>query len=120
MDYVPPSQAEEMTVETEALALNLGNYEVSYDEMRPVAQKEYQVVLYIKPRCPYCVKVLKRLKKLGETIPIKDVTDRSSEAYRELISVGHKSQVPCLFINGVAHYESAWIMKWLTDNQGKY
>ena len=120
MDYDIPNQVEEISAETPALAMNFENFEVTYDDARPVAQKEYHVVLYIKPRCPYCVNVIKHLKKLGKTIPVKDVTDRNSQAYRELISVGHKSQVPCLFINGVAHYESAWIMKWLSDNQGKY
>ena len=121
MDYDIPPQAEEISIETPSLAINFENFEVTYyDEVRPVAQKEYYVVLYIKPHCPYCIKVMKHLKKLGENIPVKDVTDRNSEAYREFISATHKSQVPCLFINGVAHYESSWIIKWLTDNQGKY
>ena len=120
MDYTPPQQVEVITIETQTLAKNFENYQVSYGESRPVARKEYQVVLYIKPNCPYCKKVLNHLQDLGEKIPVKDVTDRKSEAYKELMTVGKKSQVPCLFINGKAYYESSWINKWLTENKGKY
>ena len=119
MHYDIPPQVEEISIET-PLSTNFENYEVCYDEARPVAKKEYHVVLYIKPNCPYCIKVMQHLETLGENIPVKDVTDRKSHACHGFTREGNKVQVPCLFINGKPHYESAFIMKWLTNHQGKY
>ncbi|MFW5961846.1 MAG: glutaredoxin family protein [bacterium] len=40
--------------------------------------------------------------------------DQKAEA--ELIEVGGKRQVPCLFINGEPLYESRDILNWLKSN----
>lgn len=102
------------------LAINFETQEgLSYQESTEVSRKEYTVVLYMRPSCPYCRKVMKYLDSIGETIPMKDI-GKDSGAREELIRVGGKKQVPCLFINGKAHYESNWIMNWLGKHQGQY
>ena len=77
------------------------------------------LVLYYRPGCPYVRRVLNALKSMGKTIPMKNI-QADPEAYRELVAVGGKAQVPCLFINGRPMYESAAIIKWLRENQDLY
>ncbi len=74
------------------------------------------LILYYKPTCPYCQKVLKHLDQIGKTIPLKNINE-SSEAKEELIHLGGKKQVPCLFIDGVPLYESDDIVRWLKQKQ---
>ena len=38
------------------------------------------------------------------------------KAAKELIQVGGKQQVPCLFIDGKPLYESLDIIRWLEEN----
>lgn len=71
----------------------------------------YELVLYINPRCPYCVKVTQYLEENNRVIPTKNTSDPLVR--EELIRIGGKSQVPCLVINGKALYESNDIIEWL-------
>lgn len=73
------------------------------------------LVLYYKPTCPYCRKVLNHMEASGITIPLKD-TSSSLAIKDELVKIGGKSQVPCLVINGKAMYESDDIVQWLKTN----
>lgn len=78
----------------------------------------HDLVLYYRPTCPFCVRVLKRMKDLGieGAITLKNISD-DEEAEATLISVGGKCQVPCLFIDGEPLYESGDIVAWLDANK---
>lgn len=68
--------------------------------------------LFIKRTCPYCAKVRSFMAHNNISIPVKDISS-SPEAREELIRVGGKQQVPCLFIDGSALYESHDIIEYL-------
>lgn len=72
--------------------------------------------LYMFETCPYCQKVISEITSSGR----KDVVFHNiheNEADRlELIRVGGKQQVPCLFIDGKPLYESDDIVDWLRSN----
>lgn len=88
-------------------------------EAETYSQEKPQLVLYIRPSCPYCRKVTNYLKKEKKSIPTKDIgTDKN--ALNELIQKGGKRQVPCLMINGKPMYESNDILNWLKNNKSKY
>lgn len=78
----------------------------------------HDLALYYRPTCPFCVRVLKRMKDLGveSAITLKNISD-DEEAEATLISVGGKRQVPCLFIDGEPLYESGDIISWLNANK---
>jgi glutaredoxin len=48
-------------------------------------------------------------------IAYRDIIENEEDA-RELLAVGGKKQVPCLFINGKPLYESLDIIQWLKDH----
>ena len=74
----------------------------------------HDLVLYYRPTCPFCVRVLKRMKDLGieDAITLKNISV-DADAETALISVGGKRQVPCLFIDGKPLYESSDIVSWI-------
>jgi len=76
----------------------------------------FELILYYYPTCPYCRKVTKFINKNGlDEIELKNINqDQKAEA--ELIEVGGKRQVPCLFIDGDPLYESNDIINWLKSN----
>lgn len=76
------------------------------------------LVLYYKPSCPYCHKVLDALKQMGKSLPMKNINE-DKQSRQELEKAG-KVQVPCLFINGQPLYESDHIIKWLEANQDRF
>jgi len=68
-------------------------------------------VLYYKPTCGYCAKVLNFMADNDIQCELRNTTD---EYYaKELVEVGGKRQVPCLVIKGEALYESDDIIKYL-------
>jgi len=71
--------------------------------------------LYYKETCPFSQKVLKAI----EDNNIKDVELRNineKDEYREeLINIGGKEQVPCLFIDEKPMYDSEDIIKYLVE-----
>ena len=72
-------------------------------------------MLFYKPTCPFCKKVLNYMEEHGIDLPLRDVsTDVASRD--ELLSVGGKTQVPCLFIDGKPLYESGDIIEHLSKN----
>ncbi len=72
------------------------------------------LVLYMKPTCPYCRKVMTFMSRHEISIPMRDVSiDRS--ASEELERVGGMAQVPCLFIDGKPMYESDDIIAYLDE-----
>lgn len=70
------------------------------------------LVLYMRPTCPYCVRVLRFMEERGLAVPTRDIGAEPS-AREELIRVGGKSQAPCLFIDGKPLYESMDIISYL-------
>ncbi len=75
-----------------------------------------ELILYYKPTCPFCRKVLDFIDKHSIVVPLKNIT-KSKEAKDELEHLGGKSQVPCLFIDGKALYESDEIVSWLKTHK---
>ena len=72
--------------------------------------------LYMLETCPYCRKVINEIESSGRT-DIEFHNIRQNEGDRqELIRVGGKQQVPCLFIDGSPMYESDNIVDWLRAN----
>lgn len=68
--------------------------------------------LYYRPTCPFCVRVLHFMRTRGIEVGMHDIS--ASEADRAfLVERGGKQQVPCLFVDGVALYESADIIAYL-------
>lgn len=71
--------------------------------------------LYIKPTCPYCQKVLRFMERRGIELALRDIS-ADPEAREELVRVGGKAQVPCLFIDGTPMYESDDIIAHLQEH----
>lgn len=70
------------------------------------------LVLYMKPTCPYCQKVLRFMDKHNIELAQRDIS-ADSEARDELERVGGQVMVPCLFIDGKPMYESSDIIEYL-------
>lgn len=70
------------------------------------------LVLYKFDSCPYCQKVMAVVERLGIPLRYRD-TDEQPEAWRELLELGGKEQVPCLFVNGRPMFESKDIVDYL-------
>jgi glutaredoxin len=77
--------------------------------------EEKELVLYYKPTCPFCAKVLDFMEEDGIELPLRNILTDDA-ALKTLIEVGGKKQVPCLFIDGKPMYESGDIVKWLRKN----
>ncbi|WP_293815981.1 glutaredoxin [uncultured Parolsenella sp.] len=75
----------------------------------------HELELFMKPTCPYCIKVMNFMSENNITIPLRDIVADESAA-ETLVAVGGKRQVPCLFIDGKPLYESGDIIEWLRDN----
>lgn len=75
-----------------------------------------ELKLYKKDSCPFCQKVMKFMEKNGiDNIEMKDIIkDPTNKEF--LIENGGMNQVPCLFIDGKAMYESDDIIQYFKDN----
>lgn len=71
--------------------------------------------LYYRPMCPFCQKVLRFIEENSISLELKDISG-TPELGRELTSLGGKTQVPCLSIDGKTLYESDDIIQWLKEN----
>ncbi|MDD3374704.1 MAG: glutathione S-transferase N-terminal domain-containing protein [Candidatus Omnitrophica bacterium] len=74
-----------------------------------------QLTLYYFQGCPFCGRVLAFIEEHGILLEKKDIHE-IDEFKQELISIGGKSQVPCLVIDEKPMYESADIIEWLKKN----
>lgn len=75
----------------------------------------HELELFMKPTCPYCIRVMNFMSENNITIPLRDIVADESAA-ETLVAIGGKRQVPCLFIDGKPLYESGDIIEWLRDN----
>lgn len=75
-----------------------------------------ELELFMKPACPYCVKVMSFMEENGITVPLRNI-EADEDAAKTLVTVGGKRQVPCLFIDGQPLYESGDIIEWLRANE---
>ena len=72
--------------------------------------------LFKKDTCPYCRRVMDYIASSGrKDIVYRDIIE-SEEAAAQLVRVGGKRQVPCLFIDGRPLYESMDIISWLREH----
>ena len=72
--------------------------------------------LFKKDSCPYCQKVMNYIASSGRTdIIYRDIIE-DEKADQQLVKVGGKRQVPCLFIDGKPMYESMDIINWLQEH----
>ena len=67
--------------------------------------------LYVGYGCPFCLKVLRFMDAHGIELVQRDVDVPENRAF--LVEHGGKYQVPCLFIDGKALYESDDIIAYL-------
>ena len=67
--------------------------------------------LYVKPGCPYCMKVDNFLKQAGIELEHRSVLSGTNAD--DLRALGGKVQSPCLIVNGKAMYESDDIITYL-------
>ncbi len=72
--------------------------------------------LYYKAECPYCQKVLNYMMDNCQIKDVQFVDIKEGNNNEDLIKRGGKDQVPCLFIDGKALYESDDIIKYFKEN----
>jgi len=72
--------------------------------------------LYYKAECPYCQKVLNYMMDNCQIKDVELVDIKEGNNNEDLIKRGGKDQVPCLFIDGKALYESDDIIKYFKEN----
>lgn len=77
-----------------------------------MVMKDAILILYFKPTCSFCKKVLDFIKENSYNIPLKNVSE-DAKAADELLHLGGKKQVPCLFIDDKALFESDAIIEYL-------
>lgn len=72
--------------------------------------------LFLMQTCPFCRKVLEEIHTSGRTdVTTLDINADPNHRTR-LVDEGGKYQVPCLFIDGKALYESDDIIDWLKQH----
>lgn len=74
-----------------------------------------QKILFVGGYCPFCHKVTRFMDQNNiKDVEIKDIA-KDPEARAYLVEKGGKMQVPCLFIDGKALYESNDIIQHLSE-----
>lgn len=72
--------------------------------------------LYYKAECPFCQKVLNYMMDNCQIKDVELVDIKEGNNNEDLIKRCGKDQVPCLFIDGKALYESDDIIKYFKEN----
>lgn len=86
----------------------------------PLKNTDEHYQLYYFASCPFCIKTLFHLKRLGISLPLKNIK-RNPEYRQELIQGGGTKQVPCLSIEDANKnirwlYESKDIVNYFKAN----
>lgn len=71
--------------------------------------------MFFRPDCPFCLKVIDYFGMNCISVDLRDINDEANA--NELVKVGGKRQVPCLFIDGKPLYESSDIIAWFEKNK---
>lgn len=80
---------------------------------------KYHLELFYFPECPYCQRVLHKIKQLNLTeIVLSDIHQNPAKRDTLLKDTGRKT-VPCLYIDNKPMFESSDIMYWLETNTKK-
>ena len=76
-----------------------------------------ELVLYGRDSCPYCLRVKQEVERMGigHHIEVRD-TSFGGPWRTDLAERTGRTQVPCLFIDGVAMFESQDIIIWLDQH----
>lgn len=74
-----------------------------------------EVKLYFSEFCPFCTEIVDYIRDKKLDIELMNAT-KDMELQKEIYSLGGKSQVPMLTIDGKAMYESRDIMDWIREN----
>ncbi len=83
---------------------------------KSVMIQDKSLELYFMNSCPFCHKVLNFVQQNNLPVAINYIDD-DNEKRDKLLSIGGKSQVPCLVMNNEeALYESNDIINWLRAN----
>ena len=99
-----------------ASAFNMGAPLYSSPAPSQLAQDKIELMLFYSPWCPYSQKVLNYLTKIHKSVPMRNI--QNDPAGKEILkNQGGKGQVPCLFIDGKALYESDDIIQWLSEHK---
>lgn len=83
----------------------------SRSEERDIVATFDNMYLYVKPGCPFCMKVDRFLNEAGIQLEHRSVTEGTNAD--DLRSLGGKVQSPCLIVDGKAMYESDDIIAYL-------
>lgn len=75
--------------------------------------------LYYYKQCPFCLRVLFNIKRLGITKIDYCNTLENPEHYKRHLEATGRSTVPCLYIDGNPMFESSDIIDWLEANAEK-
>ncbi len=78
----------------------------------PAPDRARDLVLYKFDSCPYCRRVLRTLGDLHVDVELRDTRDDRHNGTLLYEQTG-RTQVPCLFIDGVPLFESRDIVDWL-------
>ncbi len=76
-------------------------------------QKFENHILYSSSFCPFCIKVQRFMKNNDIECEVRNTSEPGVR--EELISIGGKSQVPCLVIGDKAMYESSDIIQYFSS-----
>jgi len=79
----------------------------------PAPDAERTLSLTSSTTCGFCHRVIRAMRSLDLDLPIHDV-HASSEVRDTLFQATGRTQVPCLFVDGVPLLESLDIIEWLT------
>jgi len=74
-----------------------------------------ELLLYYRPTCPFCRKVLAFLDENNISLELRDISE-DEKNLQDLVKIAGKQQVPCLFIDGNPMFESDDIVGWLKNN----
>lgn len=75
---------------------------------------DHNLILYVKPGCPFCAKVQAYLRQNDIQIETRNVFE--GDNWNDLVRIGGKDQAPCLIIDGKPLYESDDIIAWLNEH----
>ena len=81
-------------------------------------KKNYSLVLYYFPSCPFCRFVLDAIQKLELQVSLINIHE-DNESRNKLFRDTGRYTVPCLYINDKPMHESQDIINWLVQHKNE-